>query len=354
MVLYSVSQKLCPNGTGVFVFRLAVDCPHERLVQPFDQLLTISGDEVGKPFGLNQEPKSFDGVEVGRIRGEVEHLKTAPVQVFPFVPGGIVQDQNLPGSFENQIPIGVIQEFLKDFAIGVGELQKIGLARTGTDDPAHIHTDVLAVARDTDFLSLSRPASARTRIGLETTFVPEPDLDTLILQKQTQFFTELLPEIFILTVGPGARHLETEILFMEETDESRVTGLDMERVTQIPVELDPRPMRLVRLGRFVQEFLAVCDYFRRDFAWTPRTRLFEQSVYPRFIERYHPSAQGLFTDAEQLRDRSVGKSQDYGNNGAKTIVFPLRRGGFGRGFEFGQSRILGVGFDPWRRHVPNI
>ena len=75
----------------VGVESLAVDDPAKGLVQALHKLISGLRDEIGTPFGFDEQPEFFDGIEIRRVRGQKDRLTLSPLDGLSFVPGRRVQ-----------------------------------------------------------------------------------------------------------------------------------------------------------------------------------------------------------------------------------------------------------------------
>jgi len=124
---YSPCQKESVNGACPLVFVFAFHRPAQGLVETGDKGVAVFGGEVGEPLGLDPEPEAFDGVEVGRVGGQVERFETPPVERLVLVPTGVVADQDLTLALGFEGSVGFVEKDLKDVPVRVGEFeQKLG------------------------------------------------------------------------------------------------------------------------------------------------------------------------------------------------------------------------------------
>jgi hypothetical protein len=59
------------------------------------QSCLVPAVEVGKVLSFHDEPYPFYGIEVGRIRRKIEGFEEVPVEALQFVPGGVVEDEDV-------------------------------------------------------------------------------------------------------------------------------------------------------------------------------------------------------------------------------------------------------------------
>ena len=96
------------------------------------------------------------------------------------MPGGVIATDDISWPFEFYILIGMVQKPLKDFAVGVGELQGIKLAGPGADQPGNVPPEVLAVIGHPDLGPLLGPASPGAGIAFDAHLVSVPDISVVI------------------------------------------------------------------------------------------------------------------------------------------------------------------------------
>jgi hypothetical protein len=89
------------------------------MIGPLNQCGSVSTVDVGKGFSLHDEPDSFDGIEIRRIGREVEGLEEMPIELLPFAPGRIVEDEKIPFSRGNDRCVGLVEKGLEDVRIAV-------------------------------------------------------------------------------------------------------------------------------------------------------------------------------------------------------------------------------------------
>ena len=75
-----------------------IDEALERCAKPLSQFCRGASDEISEPISLEPQPQPFNGIEVGRIARQELHFKVMPVQPAGFMPGGVVQDQQVTDS----------------------------------------------------------------------------------------------------------------------------------------------------------------------------------------------------------------------------------------------------------------
>ena len=68
----------------------------ESYVGSFYERNLVPAMDVREMVRLHEEPDSLYGIEVGRIGGKIERLKEMPVEFFAFMPGRVVEDDNIP------------------------------------------------------------------------------------------------------------------------------------------------------------------------------------------------------------------------------------------------------------------
>jgi len=59
------------------VFRVSCHGPTKGLVKAGDELVSCLGDKIGEPFGFDEEPEFFDGVEVRGIGQKIDGFERA-------------------------------------------------------------------------------------------------------------------------------------------------------------------------------------------------------------------------------------------------------------------------------------
>ena len=87
------------------------------------------------------------------------------------MPSGVITNDDISRPFEFYILIGMVQEYLKNFAVGVGELQGIKLAGPGTYQAGDIHPEMFPVIRYPNLGSFLGPASSGAGIAFNAHFV---------------------------------------------------------------------------------------------------------------------------------------------------------------------------------------
>jgi len=108
------------------------------MVSPLNKGSRILAVDVHKVLGLHDEPDPLYGVEVGRIWRKVQRLKEVPIEALAFVPGGIVEDKDIPFSGGDDGLYRFIEECLKDIGITMACLYGEELTCAGTYAPQDV------------------------------------------------------------------------------------------------------------------------------------------------------------------------------------------------------------------------
>ena len=66
------------------------------MIGPLDQGSFVPAVDVREVLGLHDEPDSFYRIEVGRIGRKIKRFEEMPVETLPFMPGGVVENENIP------------------------------------------------------------------------------------------------------------------------------------------------------------------------------------------------------------------------------------------------------------------
>lgn len=118
------------------------------MIGPLDKGRSVFAVDVGKMFGLHNEPDSFYGIKVRGVGRKIERFEEVPVEVLPFVPGGVVEDEKVPLPGRDDRTGSLIKEDLEDIRIAVACFNGEELSRSGTDGPQDIEADMIAVVDD--------------------------------------------------------------------------------------------------------------------------------------------------------------------------------------------------------------
>src|SRR6185312_6685548 len=107
-----------------------------------------SGEEVPEPIGFEAQPEPFDRVEVRRIAGQELWFEMMPVEPGGFVPGGIVQNEQLANAFFFWNRFGhFIQKELKHIGIHTIDDKAEQSAALGRYGPNDILADMISQVR---------------------------------------------------------------------------------------------------------------------------------------------------------------------------------------------------------------
>jgi hypothetical protein len=69
--------------------------PQQCLVDPVNELLTSFRNKVSEPLGLHQEPKSIDGIIIGRIWWQKAGFEVSPVEKLFLMPGSVIANDDI-------------------------------------------------------------------------------------------------------------------------------------------------------------------------------------------------------------------------------------------------------------------
>jgi len=327
------------------VFKGPVHGPAKSLVEALDQLFAGLGDEVSEPVGFNQQPEFLDGIEIGRIGGQIEDFEGSPSETFGLMPGGIVDDENLSGSREVEVFIGVVEKSLENLSVRVGELQHVGLARAGTNHASDVHPDVVSVFRDSGFFSSLSPASPRPGIGFKAGFIGKPNFHLLLVEQVFQVLTEGLALGFILAIRPGLGDFEAVVLIMKKTNHGAITDFDLQFAPEVAVELHAGPMGLTRLVGAIQQISTPGMFRRRDLGRSPTGWLVNEAIDPLAVESFDPSPDARRVNSKEFCHRLALETHQQRNDGSITIMSLLSRSDLSRQLQFCQRNILRIRCD---------
>jgi len=252
-----------------------IDEAFERLAKAGDQLFRRAGDEIPKPVGLESQPQPLDGIEIRRVARQELGFEVMAVQARGFVPGGIVENEDLayarfgrhrPGYFiEEQL------EYLGVHAVHDETEQAAALRRDRADD---VLADVIAQIRHGASPARLHPAPPRPRITFHAAFVAKPQFDVRIGTEPAQFLQKRLSFLFILPFRPGLGHTQMIVQFAQLAQGRAVTQFDLQLGFEIAVELDAGPMALAGLGGvFQHRHEQIAHAFQFDFTLATRSRL---------------------------------------------------------------------------------
>ena len=69
--------------------------PQQSLIDPIYELLTSFRNKVSEPLSLHQEPKSLDGIVIGRIWWQKEGFEVSPVERLFLMPGSVIANDDI-------------------------------------------------------------------------------------------------------------------------------------------------------------------------------------------------------------------------------------------------------------------
>ncbi len=70
-------------------------------------------------LGLHDEPDSLYGIVIGRIGRKIKRFEKMPVELLSFVPGGVVEDKDVPFSSRCNAFCHFIEEDLENLRVAM-------------------------------------------------------------------------------------------------------------------------------------------------------------------------------------------------------------------------------------------
>jgi hypothetical protein len=271
----------------------------------------------------------LDRIEVGGVGRKELRFEVMPVHARRFVPGGIVEDEQLAHAFFfRHGPGHFIQKELKDVRVDSINDQTEERTALRRDGPDHILPNVIAqIGNGAAFTGL-HPAAARSGITFHPAFIAEPKFHLRIGHPDAQLFQKHFAILLILAFGPGLREAQMEIQFVQPTNGRAVAEFHLQLLLEIAVEFDAGPMHLADLRRIFQDrHEQIAHSLKFDFARATGFRTRDQRINATAIEQLDPEPHHPIGPTELLADCRAGNAQKKrADRGEPNIGAHIRRG----------------------------
>jgi hypothetical protein len=138
---------------------------------------------VREVLRVHNQPDAFYGIEVRGIRREIERFEEVPIKTLPFMPGSIVEDEDVVFPGKDDRSGSLIEDEPERIGIAVACLDGKELACARTDGTQDIQPDMLTIMDHSGIRSLHCPASPRLRSSIEPRLIPVSELYLWICRK---------------------------------------------------------------------------------------------------------------------------------------------------------------------------
>jgi hypothetical protein len=165
------------------------------------------------------------------------------------MPRGIIQDKEVTGAFERDVLIGVIQEDLEDFRIGMAKFERIEFPRSWQNGSRDIHPEMRSTVGLNDLVSFRCEAPSGTGIAFDTALVEKPKVNTLIAQPFPNQFDEGFSPLLVLAVRPRPGDFQAKPFIMKPPHERAVACLQLTVLGEVSMKLPSSPVSLVDMFR---------------------------------------------------------------------------------------------------------
>ena len=302
-------------------------------------------------LGFHDEPDSLYGIEVGRIGRKMERLEEMPVELFPFVPGRVVEDKDIPLPGRSYGLSSLVEENLEHVGVAAACLDSEELSRAGTDSPQDVQTDMIAVMNRFRPGPLDRPTPSGLRLSFGPRLVAVPQFHVGILRESSQPIHELLSQLLILPVGPGPGHFQDIAFFVQKATDGLVRALHPIFLRDMAVESGrgPKcPLGASRLLELFEDFLLSTARNKRS---PTRPFLCDEAVDAVQIEGSDDLSYFAVGQLDGLHDLFPrGADEEHDNHETPPVGFSVP--GFPSRLEIGKRCVLGIGGDMSLGHDP--
>jgi len=242
-----------------------------------------------------------------------------PVQALSFVPGGIIEDKNIPFSGGGDRLCRFIKKDLKDIGIAVARLPGSG--------------------------AFYSPTPPGLRFALYARFISVPQVHVGIFNKTLQFLLKLLSLSLILSIGPGLRYLEPIALLMEKAQQRCLRTFNL-NMTVKGCGGPEGPLSTTRLFKFINDLFLL---FSSNTWCLSGTLLRNQTVNPKGIEGPDNLLYRTLTHIKGTHDLvSRTACQEHDNHKTATIGLLIAR--THGSLHICQGCILGIGSEKGSCH----
>ena len=233
-----------------------------------------------------------------------------PVERFAFMPGGVVQDQDISFAFWFSALFRFIQKYLEHFRENVHRLNSKKFTGSRTYHSYDVHSYVVAVFGASDFSALFVPSPARPWIPVKAGFIGEPDVQIRLFMKFLEHFSERLALLFILSIRPGLRHFEGEALFVEKSHHRFVAALHFIGFGDVSMEGFGCPKIPICILRIFYKINKLLSLIRVDFGRSAWAFLYDQTIKAQCIKSGDPVSQTSFSHQERCTYLFPGDTGD--------------------------------------------
>lgn len=270
------------------------------------------------------------------------------------MPGGIIEDQDIPFSGVGNTFGCFIKEDLENIRVTVAGFNRKEFSGTGTDCPENAQTNVIAIMNNFWSRSLDCPGSSGFRFSFYSRFIPIPELNLRIFNKLFQSLYELFSCFFVLSIRPGFGHLQ-DIPFVMKKAKDRVVGT-FKGILCRDVAMEGRscPEGSLSLARLLELLYDLLFLFTGNKGFSSGPSLCNQPVSTIVVESFDDLLYGTFRQINCLHHLlSRRADEEHDNDKASTIRLSVAS--LTHRLEISQRGIFGVGrkialsHDPYMR-----
>jgi hypothetical protein len=288
-----------------------------------------------------------------RIRRKIERLKEVPVEAFAFMPGGVVEDKNVPFSGRLYRFCCFVQENLEDIRITVACLDGEKLTSTGTDSTYDSKADMISIMNHPGSCSFDCPTPSGFRFPFYPCLIPIPEFYIRIFDKAVQFFEKLLPQGLILSIGPGLRDLQDIPFLMEKTQNGIMRTLNLIFPLNMAVKGCSSPKRPLGTSWILELLYNFLFLLPGDKPLSSCSFLGNQTISSISVEGPDDLFYGALTQIKHLHHLLSGRARKKHDNGEASSIRLLVTGLSNR-LKISKRGILSIGSKISPSHEPYI